>query len=128
MDTSLQNLYTYTPPAKGSAAAYQQAMKRTDEAAQNFEGMFMSQMMQFMWGDSKSNEIFGGGHAEDMWHGMMVQEFGTLASKAGGLGIADQVKAELLKVQERAGQISATPPAATEASVNTDKNVKETQL
>lgn len=111
------NPFSYAPPAKGTAAATQHALQKSDETAKSFESMFMAEMMQFMWTDNEVNETFGGGHAEEVWRGMMVQEFGSIASKGGGLGIADQVKAELIKVQEQQGIITAAPTAETKKSI-----------
>jgi Rod binding domain-containing protein len=75
-----------------------------ERAAREFEGMFMAQMMAPMWEGIESNETFGGGHGEDVWRGMMVQEYGKIAARSGTLGIADMVKREMLAIQERQSQ------------------------
>jgi Rod binding domain-containing protein len=75
--------------------------EKIDKAGEDFEAMFLSQMLAPMWAGIQSDSTFGGGSAEDTYHGMLVNEYGKLISKAGGLGIADAVKAELLKLQEK---------------------------
>ena len=72
------------------------------KAADDFEAMFLAQILSPMWAGIEANSKFGGGSAEDTYRGMLVNEYGKLLSQAGGLGIADQVKAELLKAQEKA--------------------------
>jgi Rod binding domain-containing protein len=44
--------------------------------------------------------MFGGGKGEEMYRSLLVEEYGKTIAKAGGVGIADQVKAEMLKLQE----------------------------
>ncbi|MBP7336636.1 rod-binding protein [Niveispirillum sp.] len=75
--------------------------KDVGKAAQEFEAVFLSQMLSQMWQGVESDETFGGGEAENTWRGMMVEEYGKQISKAGGLGLADQVKAEMIRMQEQ---------------------------
>lgn len=74
--------------------------KKADGIAKEFESMFLSQMLAPMWEGVATDSLFGGGSAEETYRGMMINEYGNLISKAGGLGIAADVKAELLKTQE----------------------------
>ncbi|GAB5390447.1 MAG: rod-binding protein [Alphaproteobacteria bacterium] len=74
--------------------------EKTWEAAQEFEAVFLSQMLSPVFESIDSNEITGGGSAEKMWRGLMVQEYGKQMTRAGGVGIAEQVYKELLKAQE----------------------------
>lgn len=69
-------------------------------AAQEFEAVFLSQMLGPVFESIESNEITGGGQGEKMWRGMMVQEYGKQMSEAGGVGIAKHVYNELLRAQE----------------------------
>lgn len=77
--------------------------------AEDFEGMFMAQMLQFMWTGIETDETFGGGHGEDQWRGMMIEEYGKVSAKAGNLGIADAVKSEMIRAQERMKEALAIP-------------------
>jgi Rod binding domain-containing protein len=76
-------------------------VKDVGKAAQEFEAVFLSQMLGQMWQGVESDETFGGGEAENTWRGMMVEEYGKQIAKAGGLGLADQVKAEMIRMQEQ---------------------------
>lgn len=70
------------------------------EAAEEFEATFMSQMLKPMFKGLKTDGPFGGGHAEKVYRNMLVQEIGKEMSRAGGIGIADSVYQELLRMQE----------------------------
>lgn len=71
-----------------------------DKAAEEFESVFLSQMMQHMFSGIETDSLFGGGNAEKIYKSMMVDEFGKVFAKNGGIGIATHVKQELLKLQE----------------------------
>ena len=71
------------------------------EAAQDFEAVFLTQMIKPMFDTVPTNSMFGGGQAETIYRGLMVEEFGKSVAKNGGIGIADTVYRELLKLQER---------------------------
>ena len=68
--------------------------------AEEFEAMFLSQMLQHMFTDIETDELFGGGHGEDVYRSFMVDEYAKLIAKTGGIGVADQVKAEMIRLQE----------------------------
>ena len=40
-----------------------------------------------------------GGKGEEIFHGMMIQEYGKLMSKNDAVGIADSVKRQLIEIQ-----------------------------
>ncbi len=70
------------------------------EAAEQFEAVFLSQMLQPMFETIPTDSFMGGGHAEKVYRGMMVDEMGKQIAKQGGVGIADTVYREILKLQE----------------------------
>lgn len=71
-----------------------------ESTAQDFESVFLSQMMEHMFASVPVNETFGGGQAEEIYRSFMMNEYGKLISRAGGIGIADYVKHEMLRLQE----------------------------
>jgi len=73
------------------------AMRKT---AEDFEAFFLSQMMQPMFAEPTAEEPFGGGPGEDMWKTLQVDEYGKAFARNGGVGIADSVFREMLKLQE----------------------------
>ena len=68
--------------------------------AEEFEAVFISQMMSHMFAGISTDGPFSGGQAEQVYRSMMVNEYGRLAIASGGLGIADQVMSEILRLQE----------------------------
>lgn len=107
LDTLADNK-PYLPPLIPDAQAagnLVRSKKATPEeagkAAGDFEAVFLSQMLAPMWAGVGQDNYLGGGSAEDTYHSMLVNEYGKLLSKAGGLGIADAVKREMLKMQEK---------------------------
>ena len=77
--------------------ADKQAMR---EKAEEFESIFLSQMLAPMMETVETDSMFGGGNSEKIYKSMMVQEFGKSITQSGGIGIADKVYSELLKLQE----------------------------
>jgi Rod binding domain-containing protein len=88
---------------RGSAASLSNAglsNAGAAKAAQEFEAMFIAQMLKPMFQSLSTEGMFGGGKGEEMYRSLLVEEYGKTIAKAGGVGIADQVKAEMLKLQE----------------------------
>lgn len=74
--------------------------KKARKTAQDFEAFFVSMYLETMFSGIKTDGPFGGGHAEGVYRSMLNQEFGKAIAKSGGLGIADQVMNEIIKLQE----------------------------
>lgn len=70
------------------------------KVAEEFEATFLSQMLQPMFANLGAEKPFGGGTGENMWRSMQVEEYGKALSKNGGIGLADSVFREMLKLQE----------------------------
>ncbi len=65
-----------------------------------FEQMFLSQMLSQMFAGIKSDGMFGGGFGEEMFRSLQVDEFARGLTQRGGVGIAESVTRELLRLQE----------------------------
>jgi peptidoglycan hydrolase FlgJ len=70
--------------------------------AQQFEGVFISQMLSQMFEGVQADPNFGGGQGEDMFRSMMVDEYGKQLAAQGGIGLSSALTRELLKTQENA--------------------------
>ena len=68
--------------------------------AEDFEAVFLGQMLQPMFQNIDAAEPFGGSPSEKMWRTMQVDEYGKAIAKSGGIGIADAVFREIIKAQE----------------------------
>ena len=89
-----------------SKASAQTKMKTADSSrvrktAEDFEAFFVSSMLESMFAGIKTDSMFGGGHGEDVFRSLMLQEYGKTIAKHGGIGIADNVQREMLRLQEK---------------------------
>lgn len=85
-------------------AANSKDMKRAAAAAEDFEAVFIGEMLKPMFDMVEVDDTFGGGKGEEVFRDMMVSEYGKMIAKQGGIGIAAQIKAELLRAQEHQNQ------------------------
>lgn len=90
--TSLGGISAYT----GQAVA----AKDADSASKEFEQLFVAQMLSHMFSGLKSEGPFTGGFGEEMYRGLMVEEYGRVLTENGGIGIASAIKAQMLAMQE----------------------------
>ncbi len=70
------------------------------DAAIDFEAVFISQMLTPMFESIETDGLMGGGNAENVYRSMMVDSVGKQIAQNGGIGLADNIYAELLKYQE----------------------------
>lgn len=75
-------------------------MDAMHKAAQEFEALFISEMMRPMFDGIEAEEPFGGGQGEKMWRSLQIDEYGKAVAQAGGVGIADSVLNEMIRLQE----------------------------
>jgi Rod binding domain-containing protein len=68
-------------------------------AAEEFEAVFLSEMLGPMFESLGTDGLGGGGMGEQMFRPMLVQRYAEAISKAGGVGIADAVMREMLRMQ-----------------------------
>lgn len=71
------------------------------KAANEFESVFLSQMMGAMFTDTgETNPLFGNQEGDEIFQSMIVDEYAKQISKSGGIGIASYIERELLDQQE----------------------------
>ncbi len=68
--------------------------------ANEFEAMFINQMLQHMTAGIKLDSPFSGGPGEEMFRSLLNQEYATGMAKRGGFGIAEKVYRQMLALQE----------------------------
>ena len=75
--------------------------ERLHKQAVELEGVFLNTLMKEMFSSIKTDEeSFGGGFAEETWRGMQAEQFATALAEKGGIGLADQLMSDLLRLQE----------------------------
>jgi len=90
--SALKRAPVLTGAAKDAAAA--------DKAAKEFEAVFIGQMVSAMFEGVKSDGPFGGGSGETIFRSLMIEQYSKTIAGQGGFGLADQVKREILRLQE----------------------------
>jgi Rod binding domain-containing protein len=81
------------PPVKAAADPKLRA------AAEDFEAMFITQMLEHMESGRGPDATFGGGNAEKTWHSVLNTEYGKSVAKRNGIGLADMLVRDMLKLQ-----------------------------
>jgi flagellar protein FlgJ len=95
----LQALTASPTGPTGSAAEIALKKRRIAETAQQFEASFISQMLKPMFDSLNSDGLFQGGQGEEMFRSFLVDAVSKQAAKSGGVGVADVVQREMLKLQ-----------------------------
>ena len=72
------------------------------EAAEEFEAVFLAQFLDTMSSGLDTSPPFGGGMGEEIFRSIMNQEIASSIAARGGVGIADAVYRELIRLQEAA--------------------------
>ncbi len=90
----------FTPPTIGSDPQAARAWK----AAQDFEAMALGELLKPMFDTiDLSQNPFGGGDGEAAWQPMLVTELAKKIAAGGGLGLAQPIYEQMLRMQEDAG-------------------------
>lgn len=96
-----------TPASQATAALAKNASAGTDsirtaarKAAEEFESVFLTTLLEGMFAGIKTDGPTGGGNSEKTYRSMMLGEYAKEMASNGGLGIADHVYREILAAQE----------------------------
>ena len=99
---TIANVNSYLSPDVLAQKRIDQSWKtrKIEEAATEFESQFLSLMIENMFTGIDGEGMFGGGNSETIYRSFMADEYARSISESGGIGIADSVRAQLLKLQE----------------------------
>lgn len=83
--------------AAGEAAASRRPVAGKDaaKAAKSFEAMMLGQALEAMFEGVPTDGAFGGGFAEEVYRGMMLEAVATSIADSGRFGIASNVRAQI---------------------------------
>jgi len=87
------------PPVTAASTAELLRRGQIKETAQKFEASFLSVMLSSMSAGVKTPELGGGGQGEEMFKSLLNEEMAKQIVKSGGIGLADTVQREMLKMQ-----------------------------
>lgn len=75
--------------------------------AEEFEAVFLGEMMAPMFEGIGTEGLGGGGLGEQIFRPMLIEQYAQSLAASGGVGIADSLARELVRLQQ-----AATPPEA----------------
>lgn len=81
---------------------------RLKQVAQNFEAMVLAELLKPMFESVKTPSLAGGGPGQEAFQGLLQEQYAKSIAARSGLGIADQVKAALIRMQAAAKTASST--------------------
>jgi flagellar protein FlgJ len=82
---------------------------QTRKTAEDFETMFLEQSLDRLTQETGEEGPLGNnGEGGGIYKSMLSKEYAKSVSKTGGVGIADQVYAQMLKMQESAGHVGGS--------------------
>lgn len=85
----------YAPPKVEATLAQQQLAK-------DFEATILAELIRPMFEALDTEGLGGGGEGERMFRPMLVEQYGRGIAQSGGIGLADMVLREMVKLQEAA--------------------------
>jgi Rod binding domain-containing protein len=97
--SQLQGAKTGSVTGNLSAQSVSQVKAKAKQASENFESMFLSSMFQQMYAGLDGDGPFGGKGALKIWRSFMTDQIAKSFAKTGGVGLAPQVYAALLRHQ-----------------------------
>lgn len=92
-------------PLPVASAAPNGAADELRRVAQEFETLFLSEMLAPMFASLETDGLGGGGMGEEIFRPMLVERYAEGIARSGGVGIAESVLAEMLRLQQ------TVPPA-----------------
>jgi flagellar protein FlgJ len=107
----LDNLSTNVPSQVSSTDSPEAIL----EAAKAFEAVFINQLMKNMRKTLPEDGLLGKGFANQVFNGMLDQEYSQMASKSGQLGLANMIA-------EQFG-VSSSDPSTSKVDAQEDKMV-----
>lgn len=100
--THMGNITAPSAATGGTRAAAPASAEAIGRIARDFEAVFLAEMLRPMFAEVSAEAPFGGGFGEDVWRSMQITEFGKALAVKGGIGLADAVGREMLRLQEQA--------------------------
>lgn len=78
-------------------------VEKAKQTAQEFESVFLSTVLAQMFAtvEGGSGPLGGEGTGGETWRSFLTDEYASEITKAGGIGIADQVMREIISMQEQ---------------------------
>ena len=92
------------------------------KAAQDFEAVFLTEMLKPIFEGIEVNDTCGGGKGEEVFRGFMMDEYGKEFARRGGVGLASHIKEALLEMQNGPTKMSDVAAAAQQRQAERAKD------
>lgn len=109
--------------AHNATAKNAQMLKDIDATATEFEAVFVAEMMKPMFDGISTEAPFGGGKGEEVFRGMLIQEYGKEIARTETIGLSSHIKREMIRMQEEASGTSLTPIAPANDDTETTTTI-----
>jgi flagellar protein FlgJ len=86
-------------PLAPQAAPANAHLAQARHAAEEFESVFLNEMLAPMFEGLSTDGLGGGGVGEEMFRPMLIDRYAQAITHAGGIGIADEIMGELTRMQ-----------------------------
>jgi peptidoglycan hydrolase FlgJ len=86
------------------------------EATQQFEGLFVSQLLKSMRATVPESHLFGSESSQNVFREMLDQEFASRAADSGGFGLGEMLYRQLASNQKQATDRGALPTQVAKAA------------
>tara|TARA_R110001592_G_scaffold27763_13_gene102750 strand:+ start:37085 stop:37501 length:417 start_codon:yes stop_codon:yes gene_type:complete len=114
------NLMQHTQIKDPSSAAIK-GKQSMEDVARDFEAVFIGEMIKPMFEGLETDPIFGGGKGEEIFKGMMLQEYGKNIADKDMTGIQTQVMHKLIQMQaEQTAQKESTATPQSNAVIDAE--------
>jgi len=70
-----------------------------EKTASEFEAFFLTQVLETLQSGIKTEGPFGGGPGETAWKSFLNEAYADAMVRAGGIGLADRLKSEIIALQ-----------------------------
>ena len=88
-----------TPLPLGSHPTQDSQTAQARHAAEEFESVFLNEMLSPMFEGLSTDGLGGGGVGEEMFRPMLIDNYAKAITRSGGIGIADTIMRELTRMQ-----------------------------
>lgn len=88
------------PAAVPSGASPGASRAEIAKTAEEFEAVFLGEMSKLMLESVDMGDEFSGGHAEQIFRGVLAEKLGAEIARRGGVGLAPSVMEQMIKMQE----------------------------
>lgn len=114
---------TYATSFSSAAPLQSDASGRLRQQAEELEAVFLNTLVSEMFTSIDTDSEFGGGFGEETLRSMQSEQFAASLARSGGIGIADQIMANLLTAQESADKLALYGSEAARAAASYNKEM-----